>query len=151
MLVLAFGHAAKAQTQPIRVGTFHKPSIVVAFYGSPLWADTLKAKRAELAAAKQSGDTEKAKAIDSFGSQSQDLAMRQVMGEAPIDNILEALYPAFAEIAQRTDVAMIVADLSYANASVQTVDVTQPLLIWLKANAKTLKTIQDLKSNIPTR
>ena len=37
---------AQAPAQTVRVGTFHKASIVVAFYRSPLWAENLKAKTA---------------------------------------------------------------------------------------------------------
>ena len=45
--------ASLACAQTIRVGTFHKQSVVVAFYRSPLWADAAKAKVAELAAARK--------------------------------------------------------------------------------------------------
>ena len=38
--------AAQAPAQTVRVGTFHKASIVVAFYRSQLWAESLKAKMA---------------------------------------------------------------------------------------------------------
>jgi hypothetical protein len=137
--------AAQTPAQPIRVGTFNQQSIVVAFYRSPLWADRLKEKRAEGAAAKKANDTKKVQDLNDWGGGSQELAHRQLAGEAPIANILEALAPAFPGIAQKSQVAMIVADLPYASASVETVDVTDQLLDWLKADEATRKIVRDLR------
>jgi len=56
--ILAAVGVALMPAQPLRVGTFHKSSVVVAFYRSPQWAETLRAKGAELEAAKKANDTE---------------------------------------------------------------------------------------------
>ena len=93
------------------MGTFHKASIVVAFYRSPLWAESLKAKMAEMAAAKAANDTKKVQELDAWGKAQQETAHQQLAGEAPIANILEALAPGLPEIAKKARVAMIVADL----------------------------------------
>jgi hypothetical protein len=85
---------AQAPAQTVRVGTFHKASLVVAFYRSPLWA---------------------------------------------------ALAPAWPEIAKKARVAMIVADLPYADSSVQSIDVTEMLLDWLKADERTRTIVRGLK------
>src|ERR1039458_10652571 len=85
--------AGLGSAQTIRVGTFHKPSVVVAFYRSPLWADALKAKQTELAAARKANDAPKVQELEGWGNARQQLAQRQLAGEAPIDNILEALAP----------------------------------------------------------
>jgi hypothetical protein len=45
--------------QPVKVGTFNKPAIAVAYYRSQLWNATLKEKRDEMAAAKAANDTAK--------------------------------------------------------------------------------------------
>jgi hypothetical protein len=143
---------AQAPGQTVRVGTFHKASIVVAFYGSPLWAETLKAKKAEMAAAKAANDTKKVQELDAWGSAHQETAHQQLAGEAPITNILEALAPGWPEIAKKVRVAMIVADLPYADSSVEKVDVTDALLVWLKADERTraiVRELQDLKGPLP--
>ena len=137
---------AQLTAQTIRVGTFHQQSIVVAFYRSPIWAETLQQKRAEMAAAKQAGDAEKVRVLEKFGSSSQDMAHRQLAGEAAIGGIVEALRPAFAEIAGKAQVALIVAELAYAVASVQRVDVTDLLLDWLKADESTRKIVHELRN-----
>jgi hypothetical protein len=136
---------AQAPAQTVRVGTFHKASIVVAFYRSPLWAETLKAKMAEMAAAKAANDTKKVQELDVWGNAHQETAHQQLAGEAPITNILEALAPGFPEIAKKARVTMIVADLPYADRSVEKVDVTEMLLDWLKADERTRTIVRGLQ------
>jgi len=137
--------AAQAPAQTVRVGTFHKPSIVVAFYRSPLWAVTLKAKTAEMALAKAANDTKKVQELDAWGNAQQEMAHQQLAGQAPLTNILEALAPAWPEIAKKARVSMIVADLPYADSSVEKVDVTEMLLDWLKADERTRTIVRGLK------
>ena len=136
---------SEAPARTVRVGTFHKASIVVAFYRSPLWAESLKAKMAEMAAAKAANDTKKVQELDAWGNAGQETAHQQLAGEAPITNILEALAPAWPEIAKKARVAMIVADLPYADSSVQSIDVTEMLLDWLKADERTRTIVRGLK------
>jgi len=136
---------AQAPAQTARVGTFHKASIVVAFYRSPLWAETLKAKMAEMAAAKAANDTKKVQELDAWGKAQQETAHQQLAGEAPITNILETLAPAWPEIAKKARVVMIAADLPYADSSVQSIDVTEMLLDWLKADERTRTIVRGLK------
>ena len=136
---------AQAPAQTVRVGTFHKASIVVAFYRSPLWAETLKAKMVEMAAAKAANDTKKVQELDAWGNADQETAHQQLAGEAPITNILEALAPGFPEIAKKARVTMIVADLPYADRSVEKVDVTEMLLDWLKADERTRTIVRGLQ------
>ena len=83
--------------------------------------------------------------LDARGNAHQETAHQQLTGEAPITNILEALAPGFPEIAKKARVAMIVADLPYADSSVEKVDVTEMLLDWLKADERTRTIVQGLK------
>jgi hypothetical protein len=136
---------AQAPAQTVRVGTFHKASIVVAFYRSPLWAETLKAKMAEIAAAKAANDSKKVQELGAWGNAQQERAHQQLAGEAPITNILEALAPGWPEIAKKARVTMIVADLPYADSSVEKVDVTEMLLDWLKADERTRTIVRGLQ------
>lgn len=134
--------ACLLSAQTARVGTFDKQSVVLAYYRSPLWAETLKSKVAEMQEAKRANDTQKVKALQDWGQKHQELAHQQLAGKAPITNILDALAPAFADIARRAQVDKIVAD---PGRSAQTVDVTEYLLDWLKADDNTRKLIQGLK------
>ena len=149
VLVLALLFASiPACAQPTRVGTFDQTSIVVAYYRSSLWSDTLNAKKAEFAEAQKAGDTAKANALQAWGEQSQELAHQQLDGKAPITNILDALQPAFAEVEKSAHVSSV---MPYTTATNKTdsVDVTGLLLDWLKADETTRQLINQLprKSN----
>lgn len=137
--------AGLASAQTIRAGIFDKQSVVVAFYRSPQWAEVNKAKIAELDAAKKANDSAKVRALESWGAAHQELAHRQLAGEAPITNILESLAPGLPEVARRAGVNVIAADLAFADAAVQTVDVTELLLEYLKADSRTLSIVHDLQ------
>jgi hypothetical protein len=133
--------------QTIRVGTVNKLGLVVAYYRSPTWAATLSAKRAELAQAKAANDTKKAQELEAWGGAQQDLADRQLAGEAPITNILQALAPAFPEIAAKAHVSIIVADLPFTDKSVETVDVTGMVMDWLRSDEKTRAMVNELSKD----
>jgi hypothetical protein len=145
--LIALLGTAPLLAQPTRIGTFDKRSVVVAFYRSPLWAGILKSKTAEMESARKANDTKKIEELKAWGGASQELAHRQLAGKAPITNILEALAPAFPEIAQKADVASIATDTPPVNAEVQTVDVTDLLLDWLKADEATRKIVRDLRNH----
>ncbi len=142
--------ACLLSAQTVRVGTFDKAGIAVAYYRSPLWAEVLKSQRAALQAAKLANDTLKIKQLEEWGAKQQKIAHQQLTGEAPITNILEALAPAFPEIAQRAQVAIVAPDLAYADKSVQTVDVTDYILDWLKADEATRNMVRDLRKHLAT-
>jgi hypothetical protein len=131
-----------AQSIPV-VGTFDKTSIVLAFYRSPLWAAILADRRFELNAVKAANDTARAKELERYGAESQDLAMQQLIGKAPIGNILAVLQPEFKELSSRMKLSAIV-DSSAADPKAATVDVTSLLMDWLKASSETRKMAEEM-------
>lgn len=141
ILALAVGPVG---AQTLRVGTFQKQAVVVAFYRSPVWAETMKGKLAERDAAKKANDNAKVQELETWGAGHQELAHHQLAGEAPITNIMEALAPAFPEIARRAGVNLIAPDLAFADPTVQKVDITDLLLTHLNADARTLDIIHNL-------
>jgi hypothetical protein len=139
-----FGAPLSAQT--MRIGTFDRASIVVAYYRSPMWADVLKVKLDQLQLAKAANDTKKVEELEHWGKAHQETSHHQLEGEAPINDIVDALKPGFPEIAKKGQVSAIVVDLPYVDASVQTVDVTDLLLDWLKADSRTRSIVKDLRN-----
>ena len=131
-----------AQSIPV-VGTFDKTSIVLAYYRSPLWAAILNDRLFELNAVKAANDTARAKELEKYGGASQDLAMKQLMGKAPIDNILAVLHPEFKESSSKMKLSAIV-DTSAADPKAATVDVTSLLMDWLKASSETRKMAEEM-------
>lgn len=137
--------AGLARAQTIRAGVFDKQSVVVAFYRSPQWAEVTKAKVAELDAAKRVNDVARVQALQAWGAAHQELSHRQLAGEAPIANIMAALANGLPEIARRSGVNLIAPDLAFADPAVQTVDVTDLLLTYLKADSRTLSIVLNLQ------
>jgi hypothetical protein len=137
--------AGLAGAQTIRAGVFDKRSVVVAFYRSPQWAAAIQAKAAEVEAAKRANDTAKVQELETWGGTHQELAHRQLAGEAPIGNILDALAPGLPEIARSAGVNLIAPDLVFTDPAVQKVDVTDLLLAYLKADSRTLSIVHDLR------
>jgi len=133
---------SKAQTR--RVGTFDRQAIALAYYRSPQWAAELKQHRDELAEAKRVNDVERIRALSEWGGQAQELAHKQVFGDAPIPNILEALKPAFAAIEKEQTLSNIV-PVEAPDKSPDAIDVTSQLLDWLKADAQTRALIVELQ------
>lgn len=124
------------------VGTFDKSSIVIAFYRSPLWAAIHADRRFELNAVKAANDTARFKKLEKYGAESQNLAMQQLVGKAPIDNILDVLQPEFKEMSGRMKLSAII-DASAAKPKTATVDVTSLLMDWLKASSQTRKMAEE--------
>jgi hypothetical protein len=136
---------APSPAQTVRIGTFHKASIVVAYYRSPQWAEILNGKIAEQKQAKAAGDTKRADELEKWGQAHQETAHQQLAGSASIDNIIEALKPAFPEVARKALVSAIVLDLPYVDPGVKMVDVTDLLMDWLKADARTRAIVDEVR------
>ena len=138
--------AATTQAQNrVRVGTFHTPSLVVAYYRSDAWAQVLKAKMAERDQAKQAGATAKVAELEKWGASHQELAHQQLTGEAPVTNILAELKPAMAEIAESQHLDAIVQQPLYTAPNVDVVDITDALVAHFHPDEKTKSMIQDLR------
>lgn len=118
------------------VGTYDRLSIVIAYYNSPQWKATLEEKRQEKDAATKANDTAKLAQLDAWGQTQQDLAIRQMAGKAPLDNILQTLEPAFKLIEGKLKLSSIVVSPP-PRGSGPAVDVTPELLDWLHVDAQT--------------
>jgi hypothetical protein len=144
MVLIVITVPLKAQKQPATVGTFDRTAIVIAFYRSPLWAEIMKAKMQEQQRAKEANDIAKVQELNAWGGAQQELAHKQVMGEAPITNIVEALQPSFAEVERTAKVSQVVPSPYLGKA--ESVDVTNALLDCLKANERTRQIIRDVQN-----
>jgi hypothetical protein len=135
---------APADSQPIPVvGTFDRSSIVLAYYRSPIWSAILADRRFELKTVKAANDTARAKELEEYGEESQELAMRQLAGKAPIDNILAVLQPKFTELSGKMKLSSIV-ESPAPGSKAATIDVTSLLMDSLKATSETRKMAADL-------
>ena len=149
LVALPFSAAAQAPAAPAPaqnisvVGTFDRFSIVLAYYRSPLWSAILADRRYELKTVKAANDTARAKELEKYGGESQELAMQQLAGKAPIDNILAVLQPEITELSAKMKLASIT-ESSASGSKGATVHVTFLLMDWLKASSETCKMAADL-------
>ena len=134
--------AAVAPATPV-VGTFDRSTIALAYYRSPLWEAILADRRFELKTVKAGNNTARAKELEKYGGESQELAEKQVFGKATIDNILAVLQPEFKELSGKMKLSAIV-DSASADPKTATVDVTSLLMDWLKASSETRKMAVEL-------
>lgn len=131
-----------APPAPERVGVFHTPSVVLAYYRSELWLGQVRQRREELEAAKRAGNRRKAAELEQWGRHAQRLAHRQLAGKAPTRNIWEALQPFLPEAASRAGVERVVLS---APPGAEAVDVTPHPLDALRADGATRKIVMQLR------
>ena len=122
--------AAPAAAAPagVRVGTFHRGSLVMAFYRSAFWSEKLGALMEQRKKAGLDGDLATIDKVESQIRAMQELAEKQLAGKEPIDNILEQFKPMWAEIARETNVQLIVEEPLFLVPGTPLVDITPNLL-----------------------
>jgi hypothetical protein len=143
LVVVALGYGV---AQTAKVGTFDRTSIVVAFYGSPMWSAELKAAQTEQDKAKAAGDQKKVAELNKWGQDQQKLAHKQMMDNTSIDNILETMKPMFAAVETQAQVTAIVPEGAKIDKSATKVDVTDLLMDQLHASARTRQSAEQLRN-----
>ncbi len=145
LLVAAIVWGARGAAAEVnRVGTFDRVSIVVAYYRSSLWDDAVRKMHVELAKAKKAKDMERTRELTSLEKSSRVWAHNQLEKGESIRNVLEALKPAVEKVKKDDNLSDIVVAPA-ADSKAETVDVTEKLLTWLKADDDTRKVIADYK------
>lgn len=150
--VFAAQPEAESEGTRIRVGTFDSRAVAIAFYRSPVHQATIREMMAEYKVAKETGDEERAEALQTRGEAFQALAHRQGFGTAPIDEILERIEDQIPGIAERAGVDMVVSkwDVVYQGDGVDVVDVTLLMVAPFEPDEATLAMIKkDLPSLAP--
>jgi len=128
--VLSFGQwvaqpkSHASEESAFRIGTFRRTELLVAYYGSTVHDKAIKKLKENHDRAQSAGDLDKVKELEAQGGASQELAHRQLAGEAPLTNVLEQLKDALPAIAKEASVVVIVEQPLYRDPSVREVDVT---------------------------
>jgi hypothetical protein len=133
---------AKAEI-PKKIALLNRDAVVLAWYNSPQWAEVLRTKHTEQAAAERQGDMAKAQQLKTWAAESQKRAHQQMFEGAPIDDILLQLKPCLDEIKASGDYSEIV--LVGKDTPQTATDVTEQVLVYLKATERTRKMIVNLK------
>lgn len=122
------GAPASSASAGVRVGTFQRGSLIMAFYRSAAWSAKLTELMDKRNQAAITGDLATIDQIEGQIRAMQELGNKQLAGKAPIDNIYEQLEPMWAEIAREANVQLIVADPLYLDPAAPVVDITPYLL-----------------------
>jgi hypothetical protein len=131
--------------KPVRVGTYHAPSLVVAWVRSAEHARELEGLVAARDAALKAGDTAKVAECERKGAESQDLAHRQLAGEAGIEDILAKLEGDFPEVMKEARVERIAAEGEVQGEKVEVVDVTDLLVARFHPDEATRKLLAEVR------
>ncbi|MFW6162557.1 MAG: hypothetical protein ACODAJ_07280 [Planctomycetota bacterium] len=119
--------AGQPQAAGLRVGTFRRAQVLVAYYRSATWQQILDAKRAERDQAEADGDADKVRRLEAWGDLAQERAHRQLAGLATLDanGLRDRLHQILPAVAQKAGVHVIVEQpLFHDDDAVTLIDVT---------------------------
>jgi hypothetical protein len=129
----------------VRVGVFDTQAVVVAYYRSTLNNDFVKGLIAERDRARTAGDAARVAELEKQGGDHQELAHRQLAGQARIDNILEHLKADMPAIGKEAGVDVIVYEPLYLGPEVVKVDITGQVVARFRPDEKTLAIIRQVR------
>ena len=143
------GEAPSTRPTKVAIGVYDSRAVAVAFVQSGGVESSMKDLRKQLDEAKAAGDTKRVEQIKALGANQQTLRHLQGFSNAPIDDILLQVKDKLPGIARQAGVDVIVAKLDCQKPDVVTVDVTDQIVALFHPNAKTLKTIAELRKRDP--
>ena len=152
LAIAAFGCRSGESVQPaaeptVRVGTYHAPSLVVAWVRSAEHARELQALVAARDAAVKAGDQATVAECERKGAEEQDLAHRQLAGDAGVANILERLKDDMPEVLREARVERIAAEGEVLGDRVEPVDVTDLLVERFHPDEPTRKLLAEVRKS----
>jgi hypothetical protein len=112
----------------VRVGTFQRSSLIMAFYRSAFWSAKLSELMVQRNQAATKGDLATIDKVEGQIRAMQELAEKQLAGKEPIENILEQFKPMWAEIAREANVQLIIEDPLFQAPNTPLQDITPYLL-----------------------
>lgn len=149
VLVLLSACHSKPESEPkadaTRVGTYHAPSLVLAWYRSSAYARELKELVVARDAAVKAGDDKLVAECERKGAAQQDLAHKQLAGEEGTADILARLKDDLPAIAKTAGVERIVSPGTVLGDRVQFVDVTDALVERFHPDDATRKMIVEAR------
>ena len=137
----------EAATGSQRVGTYHAPSLVVAWVRSAEHERELDALVAARDAAQKAGDEAKLAECEHKGAESQELAHRQLAGEAGVEDILARLKSDLPGILEAAGVGRLVADTEPVEPGIERVDVTGVLVERFHPDEDTRRLLEEVRKH----
>ncbi len=144
----------KPEKLTLRLGVFDSRAVALAYAATteePGLGPHLQPMREEYKKAKEAGDAEKVKHLETQGRQEQDQLHQQGFSTGSVANILEKIKDQLPGIARQANVDLIVSkwDIAYQTPGTQTLDITLAIIKPIHPSEKTLRDIQELEKHQP--
>lgn len=149
ILLLATGTATAAEQ--VKLGTYDSRVVALACARSQQFAASMRARQAEMAAAKAAGRQERVRELDQEGAWMQVRLHQRTFSTAGAADMLKGLESQLPMIAEKAGVAAIVSrwELPYSSPSIELVDVTQQVAALFAPDAATRKLMDEVAAMAP--
>jgi hypothetical protein len=136
---------------PVRIGVFDSRAVAIAYWRSEAGMQQLRGLREEYEKAKVANDDKRVKELEQEGPWQQVRMHQQAFSTATVASILEKVSDKLPAVARDAGVSAIVSkwEVPYKDASIETVDVTVPLVRLFNTDEATLRMIDDMKTIAP--
>ncbi|OIO92893.1 MAG: hypothetical protein AUJ96_31440 [Armatimonadetes bacterium CG2_30_66_41] len=121
-------HVAAEPAKAVRLGTFQKLDLITAYYRSDAFARRLAVLQVQREAAVLLANKAEVERIEKQGAAMQELAHKQLAGQASATEVIDYLKPYFPEVAKAAGVHVIVDEVLFRDSAVQLVEVTDLLM-----------------------
>lgn len=155
MIGCAYRHTQRSQEEVTmakpRIGLFDSRAVAIAYGNSELFRQHLSSLTTEHNEAKEDGNEERIKELESKAQALQHLAHQQAFSTGSVSNILENIKDALPRIAMEARVSIIVSkwEIAYRDSSLETIDVTPQLVQQFNPDERALKWIEDSRNQSP--
>ena len=136
---------------PTRIGVFDSRAIAIAYWRSEPGMRELRGLRDEYEKAKAANDGARVKELEQEGPWQQVRMHQQAFSTATVAAILEKVSDRLPAVAKQAGVSAIVSkwEVPYKDGTVETVDVTLPLVRLFNQDEQMLKMIERIESQPP--
>jgi len=143
--------ASSQDAKPLRIGVFDSRAVALAYGNSDEFQQIVQGIRADYNKAKAANNDSRARELNKEGQWLQVRLHQQVFSTAPVSGILAKVGDRLPAIAAQAGVALIVSkwEVQFQNPTVETVDVTLPVVKLFNPSDKVLKWIEEMKAQDP--
>jgi hypothetical protein len=143
--------AAEDRKPVVRVGIFDSRAVALAYGRSEEFERSIKAMRDDFEKAKAVKDEKRVKELENEGAWSQVRLHQQTFSTATVSSILAKVKDKLPAIAHDARVVMIVSkwEVQFKDPSIETVDLTLPMVQLFHPSEQVLKWIEQMKDQEP--
>ena len=143
--------AAQEKRPALRIGVFDSRAVALAYGHCDEFKRSVRNMRTELEKAKADKNEKRVKELEQEGPWTQVRLHQQVFSTGPVSGILASVKDKLPQIAAQAGVTIIVSkwEVQFRDATVETVDVTLPIVKLFNPDERVLQWIEQMKSQPP--